>query len=57
MDRRQAIILTNAGVFLFGPLGIYFSGLLIETNTFRSGKVIWNNRLQSGVNFVSTSMS
>ena len=29
-DRRQAIILTNAGILLIGPLGTNFSEILIE---------------------------
>ena len=32
--RRQAIIWTNAGILLIGPLGTYFSGILIEIHTF-----------------------
>ena len=32
--RRQAIILTNAGTLLFGPLGTNFSEILIEIQTF-----------------------
>ena len=38
--RRQAIIWTNAGVLLIGPLGTYFSEILIEIQTF-SLKKIW----------------
>ena len=33
-DRRQAIIWTNAGILLIGPLGTNFSEILIEINTF-----------------------
>ena len=33
-DRRQAIIWTNAGIFLIGPLGTNFSEILIEILTF-----------------------
>ena len=33
-DRRQAIILTNDGILLIGPLGINFSEILIEILTF-----------------------
>ena len=33
-SRRQAIILTNAGMLLIGPLGTNFSEILIEINTF-----------------------
>ena len=32
--RRQAIIWTSAGIFLFGPLGTNFSEILIEIHTF-----------------------
>ena len=33
-DRRQAIIWTNARIFLIGPLGTNFSKILIEIDTF-----------------------
>ena len=33
-DRRQAIIWTNAGILLLGPIGTNFSEILIEINTF-----------------------
>ena len=33
-DRRQAIIWTNAGLLLIGPLGTNFSEILIEIVTF-----------------------
>ena len=32
--RRQAIIWTNAGILLIGPLGIHFGEILIEIRTF-----------------------
>ena len=32
--RRQAIIWTNAGILLIGPLGTNFSEILIEIQTF-----------------------
>ena len=32
--RRQAIILTTAGILLIGPLGTNFSGILIKIQTF-----------------------
>ena len=32
--RRQAIILTNAGILLTGPLGTYFNEILIGIQTF-----------------------
>ena len=33
-DRRQAIILTNDGILLIGPLGTNFSEILIKVQTF-----------------------
>ena len=33
-DRRQAIIWTNAGILLIGPLGTNFSEILIEIHAF-----------------------
>ena len=38
-DRRQAIIWTNAGLFLIGPLGTNFSEILIEILTFSFKKM------------------
>ena len=38
-DRRQAIIWTNAGRLLIGPLGTNFSEILIETYTFSFKKI------------------
>ena len=37
--RRQAIIWTNAGILLIGPLGTNFSEILIEINTFSFKKM------------------
>ena len=37
--RRQAIIFTNAGILLIWPLGINFSEILIEINTFSFNKM------------------
>ena len=37
--RHQAIIWTNAGILLIGPLGINFSELLIEINAFSFRKM------------------
>ena len=37
--RRQAIIWTNAGMLLIGPLGINFSKILIKIQTFSSKKM------------------
>ena len=38
-DRRQAIIWTNAGILLIGPLGTYVSETLIEIHTFSFKKM------------------
>ena len=38
-DRRQAIIWTNAGILLHGPLGTNFSEILIEILTFSFKKM------------------
>ena len=37
--RRQAIIWTNAGILLIGPLGTYFSEILIGVQTFSFKKM------------------
>ena len=37
--RRQAIIWTNAGILLIGPLGTHFGGILIEIHTFSLKKM------------------
>ena len=37
--RRQAIIWNNAGLLLIGPLGTYFSEILIEIPTFSLKKI------------------
>ena len=37
--RRQAIIWTNAGIFLIGPLGTNFSEILIENYIFSFKKI------------------
>ena len=38
-DRRQAIIWTNAGILLIGPLGTNFSEILIEIHVFSFKKM------------------
>ena len=38
-ERRQAIIWTNAGILLIGPLGPNFSEILIEIQTFSMKKI------------------
>ena len=55
-DRRQAIIWTNAGILLIGPLGTNFSEILIGIQTFSLKKCTWKCRLRNGVHFVSASM-
>ena len=39
--RRQAIIWTNAGILLIGPLGTNFSEILIEMQIFSFRKMHW----------------
>ena len=39
--RRQAIIWTNAGILLIGPLGTNFNDILIEIHKIHSRKSIW----------------
>ena len=38
-ERRQAIVWTNAGILLIGPLGTNFSEILIEIQTFSLKKI------------------
>ena len=54
--RHQAIIWTNAGILLIGPLGTNFSELLIEIHTFSLKKMHLKSRLENGSHFVSASM-
>ena len=54
-NRRQAIIWTNAGILLIGPLGTNFSEIPIELIHFHSWKYIWKCCLQNGIHFVSAS--
>ena len=46
LGRHQAIIWTNAGVLLIGPLGTNFSEILIETHIFSFKKI--NFKMSSG---------
>ena len=49
LRRHQAIIWTNAGLLLIGPLGTNFSEILIEIFLhFNSIKCIWKCRLENG---------
>ena len=47
--RRQAIIWTNAGILLIGPLGTSFSEILIKIHTFSFKKMHLKCRPQNGV--------
>ena len=38
-ERRQAIIWTNAGILLIGPVGTNFNEILIEIQTFSLNKI------------------
>ena len=53
--RRQAIIWTNDGILLIGPLGTNFSEILMEIH-FRWSKYVWKYRLENVGQFVSASM-
>ena len=53
--RCQAIICTNAGIVLIGPLGTNLREILIEIHAF-SLKCIWKSRLQHGDHFVLAPM-
>ena len=54
--RRQAIIWTNAGILLIGPVGTNFSEMLIGIQTFSLKKIRLKCRLRNVVHFVSASM-
>ena len=54
--RRQAIIWTNAGISLIGPLGTQFSEILIETHIFSLKKIHMKMSSGKGGHFVSASM-
>ena len=55
--RRQAIIGTNTGILLIGPLGTNFIEILIDIHTFSFKKMHLKGRLENGGHFVSASMS
>ena len=56
-DRRQAIIWTNAGILLIGPLRTNFSEISISKFVhIHSRKCMWKCRLESGGHFLSASM-
>ena len=56
LDRRQAIIWTNAGILLIETLGTNFSEILIKILTFSFKKMRLKCRLWNGGHFVSASM-
>ena len=51
--QRQAIIWTNAGILLIGPLGTDFSEIVLK---IYSRKCVWKCRLENDSNFVSALM-
>ena len=55
--RGQAIIWTNAGVLLIGPLGTNFSEILIEIHIIKLKKMHLKMSSGNGGHFVSASMS
>ena len=54
--RRQAIIWTNAGILLIGPLGKNFSEILIEIHTLSFKEIHPKMSSGNGGHFVSASM-
>ena len=54
--RHQAIIWTNAGILLNGPLGTNFSEILIEIHTFSLKKWVWKYHLRNGGHFISATV-
>ena len=57
LGRRQAIIWTDAGIFLIRPSGANFSEILIEIDIFSFKKIHLKMSSGNGGNFVSASMS
>ena len=53
---HHAIIWTNAGILLIGPLGIKFNEILIEIHTVHSRKSFTKYCLENGGHFVLASM-
>ena len=53
--QHQAIIWTNGGILLIGPLGANFVEILIEIYRFSFKKCIWKCRLENGGHLVSAS--
>ena len=54
--QHQAIIWTNAGILLIGPLGTNLSEISIQMQIFSFKKCIWKCCLRNGSHFVSASM-
>ena len=54
--QRQAIILTNVGILLIGPMGTYVNDILMEINIFLFKKMIWNCCTEIDGHFVLASM-
>ena len=54
--RRQAIILTNAGILLIGPLGTNFNEISIEIHKFLFKKIYFKMSSGKGGHLVSASM-
>ena len=51
-----AIIWTNTGILLIGPLETNFSEILFEINTFSFKKIHWKCCPENGGHFVSASV-
>ena len=56
LGRRQAILWTNAGIFLIGPIGTNFSEILIANQTFLFKEIYLKMSSGKCRFFVSTSM-
>ena len=54
--RRQAVVWTNAGMLLIGPLATNFSEIWSKFKHFHSRKSILKCRLENGGHFVSASV-
>ena len=55
-SRRQAIIWTNAGILLIGPLGTNFNEILIKIHKFSFKKIHFKCCLENGGHLVLASM-
>ena len=56
LGQHQAIIQTDAEIFLISPLGTNFSEIRIKIHTFSLKKMHLKSRLQNGSHFVLASM-